>query len=684
MKRIFWGILLLSFGLFAQTKTYLPIDINSSNGRPLNNKTVTLTNTGSTTTVATLTYLTNSDGQYYWTGGTSTVPWGDYDVYVNGKLYRTDISIRNGYTIAQVARDTVTQVLSDSLPEFAPRTFQYKDTVSLKATVFDSAGFVVNLKQLSSSNTLGGGQFELRPAAEFIVDGITTFTSASASFEWVRVARIQKLPINVEWAGAVHDGSTNDAPAINNAIDKAVDYNLDVYGPSGTYRVTDPVRIPADKPTTRDIRFFGDGIFRTIIDAADTAMVVAFSTYKQGVIIEHMMLNGPGKTTANSVGLFTEFVTKPIYGNLRIEDFESCMKANKIEGADLFWLFFDNAKYGFNGRDGVTLNGIVARNCYMSSGVDSVQWDIGSGSGFTLLGGEAGNTDIVMRVGNNSGGGIARVNILGINWESADSTFLIIENLSSVEISSSRLLHKSGFTGYSGQLYGDSRLVLTRVEHEQITGGGHYYTQNGNSKVYSLIPHKGKFVRVFRADLGDYYSASPWETVADNAVPTPDSSRAGQLLNMFSRSSTNVPDEKLAYHRFSNDEFGYTNILQGSDWRTASTDVQPATPNKAFRFVQKSFNVTFAASGDSTIYTAILDTNGWSSFHGILSCHLDNAGNSGHRPHVTFRGIQDDDGANGTGTVDLILSHNGDASVNGITRRIFVIGIITPREWGTN
>src|SRR5687768_14103557 len=53
------------------------------------------------------------------------------------------------------------------------------------------------------------------------------------------------LVLNVQTFGAVGDGVTNDAAAINSAAASAAASGRDVYFPAGTYNITDTITTPA-------------------------------------------------------------------------------------------------------------------------------------------------------------------------------------------------------------------------------------------------------------------------------------------------------------------------------------------------------------------------------------------------------------------------------------------------------
>lgn len=554
----------------------------------------------------------------------------------------------------------------------------YPDTITMSNAVYDTSGVVVNLKQLSSANTKGGGQFVTRPAAEYAVDGINIFASGNASYEWVRQEVLQGGLVNVEWAGAI-PGSGDDTADMQSAANAADALNLPgIYVPEGIFNVSDPLVLPSSKQQNEDFVFQGAGRHRTYIVATDTAFGQANVGYTRGIAIHDMTIQGPGKGTAGSIGLVLSYYSNPKFSNLYIENFEKCIDTDRLEGALFERVWMEDNVWGAY-MMGSTQNGITFQDCYWGAS-DSSQVRVTNCNALKFDGGEAGNAPIFIELGVfGSSSSFGNVEITGMNIESVDSTFFIVHNLSDLKVSGTKLLlGVPGSIAYSGYSYGNSRLLLER----SFLSNGYFYSEGANSRVLVAGQQQGSSnIQVYRAAANRWVAAAIWDDVADNAIPTPDSSKVGRLIRAYSRTSTNVPERYYMYHRFSTDEFARTNLLSGSDWRGAITDVQPA-PVPNIRFVTKYFNVTFGATGDSTIYTAILDTNGWTTIY-YANAVWDDAGNAGFKK-ISFGGWSTSDGAAGAGTVDLIFLHNGDTSVNGITRRVRLFAILVPRKWGSN
>lgn len=67
-------------------------------------------------------------------------------------------------------------------------------------------------------------------------DGGTALHNKNSDW-WIRQAALTRSEVSVLWWGAGRDGKTNDAPAIQAAIDWAESQGPDVRVPAGTYRI---------------------------------------------------------------------------------------------------------------------------------------------------------------------------------------------------------------------------------------------------------------------------------------------------------------------------------------------------------------------------------------------------------------------------------------------------------------
>lgn len=163
MKKIIWILLLLQIFVFGQSKSFLPLPIESSNGRPLMNKSVIIYPTGTTTGGTLLTWF--SSGRYYWTGGSVTVPTGVYDVYVDGKAYQEGVSINYGESAIQAVSDSIAveraaRIAADN-SEVTSRNQAISDSLTaLYGSVFVGWSNLTSQVQDSIRQTQFGGELD--------------------------------------------------------------------------------------------------------------------------------------------------------------------------------------------------------------------------------------------------------------------------------------------------------------------------------------------------------------------------------------------------------------------------------------------------------------------------------------------------------------------------------------------
>ena len=252
-------IFLLAGALSAQTKFFLPLVVESSNGRPIKNQTVVLYKDSSP--VDTTVWL--DAGYYYYTDTTVVTP-GVYDIYVNGIEWRTNVWIHYGSEYYSVrgedllpsAKDTINAFIEDSLDaavtdwrsDIEDSISTENDTTALKLNDAPE-GHLCYLKQLSSANTNGAGWFVAVDSAyaENAYSKGYVYPHPTAAMQWVRDEFLQRGYVMMEWYGALGDGSTDDATAIQNAFNSEVH----IVGVGGnTYKLGSTITVHQ-----KDVRF---------------------------------------------------------------------------------------------------------------------------------------------------------------------------------------------------------------------------------------------------------------------------------------------------------------------------------------------------------------------------------------------------------------------------------------------
>jgi len=181
MKTIIFIILALSLSVFGQTKYFLPVPVESSDGRPIKNATVQLYQSG--VKQYDLTWL--DAGWYYWTNGSDSVVAGVYDVYVAGVLWRTNIGIIYDNNYVAAAQSVVAESLhvpdDVTIEEYnSGRNLRVKD---LGISNEKLAGSITDdkLNQITTSDKVAGSAVELNADGALSDDsGLTTLVDDAA------------------------------------------------------------------------------------------------------------------------------------------------------------------------------------------------------------------------------------------------------------------------------------------------------------------------------------------------------------------------------------------------------------------------------------------------------------------------------------------------------------------------
>ena len=264
MKKFILIFLVVFIGqALGQTKYFLPVPIESSNGRPIKNQNVDLYQSGSK--VEDLIWL--DAGRYYYTDTTVVVP-GAYDIYVNDILWQESTYINYGADVGLAVGIQISDSISTAT-----------DTASLKLNT-GSEGHLCYLKQLSSANTNGGGWFVAMDSA-YAEDAYSRgycYPHPTAGYQWVRDEFLQRGYVTLRQYGAIGDNSTDDTVPVRNAFNSGVTLigtSLDTHYVTSTIRIKDkPVRfLPSGPEYVSFTASMNDTMFNftgTISDTIDT------------------------------------------------------------------------------------------------------------------------------------------------------------------------------------------------------------------------------------------------------------------------------------------------------------------------------------------------------------------------------------------------------------------------------
>jgi hypothetical protein len=120
-------------------------------------------------------------------------------------------------------------------------------------------GRVAYLKQLSSTNTNGGGWFVAADSA-YRENGTIAYSHPTAAKQWVRTDYLQNKIINVYWTGARGDSTTDDRAAIQLAIDE-----INRIGQGAVYIPENYFRLDSTLWIKSNVHLKGAGKYATVL-----------------------------------------------------------------------------------------------------------------------------------------------------------------------------------------------------------------------------------------------------------------------------------------------------------------------------------------------------------------------------------------------------------------------------------
>jgi len=182
-------------------------------------------------------------------------------------------------------------------------------------------------------------------------------TAASVAARLALLQTATAGSINMKGYGAVGNGITNDAAAIQAGFNAVPAGGGMVYFPPGTYRIGAQVNLPTDRP----FRVTGDGMFSSIIKAAD------------GLELSPFRYNGT-RNSDSSIGAAMDWISFTdigFDGNKANNAAGSCLE---LRGADYFVVdrcaFVqgnDHGLYVYQGNDAHVFNSFFHGNCTLSN-----------------------------------------------------------------------------------------------------------------------------------------------------------------------------------------------------------------------------------------------------------------------------------------------------------------------------
>ena len=199
-------------------------------------------------------------------------------------------------SLGNVVRDSISGLSSDSVTIIYDDGFKqgvFKDTTVIDAIKGDSVGMTIELKQLSSGNTYGGGRFVYQTASN-TVDGVSVFKAQTGY--WVREEYLRNKVIYLTSAGAIPGDSVANQAAIAVLRDIIRDGDI-IEVPVGDF----PIKVTSSSDSLLKIRkegvtLRGQSKYKSILryseDCITNSRAIVFLDSANGFVMENLTLDG--------------------------------------------------------------------------------------------------------------------------------------------------------------------------------------------------------------------------------------------------------------------------------------------------------------------------------------------------------------------------------------------------------
>lgn len=577
-------------------------------------------------------------------------------------------------SIRAAVGDSINATLPDSIFEYLPRVVQYKDTVQMKLAAPDSAGMFVYLTGLSSANGLGEGILVSVAAASYATDGVTVFATGNASYEWVRIERIQGLDWNVEWAGMLGDDSSDNLAAFNLMYPKVAAANTGMFFPEGTFRFSDSLRVYASAIHRQTPMISGKGYDHTTLKW--TTDKVGIKITKGGTaaayqpIIKNLQIEGPGLATSTKAGIRADTTHMGKIEGVYFVGWKWCLYTDQANALVVERCWWNTSKIGASFQN--SSNEFTVLNCYSSSDIDSLTYVFGTGTkGAALIGGGyAGAPTHIYAVNG------AKINIISGNYESAEDYFFQAEANASIRIKGTQI----GNPDTLGLAAANARIEIYGIEG---LGAGYGRTILQTAATPDILNYGTTDIRIYDQTNNAFFYAQKFVGNPSTGSFTADSSNRGRMFYKW-RTPASTGEDGITFVSQVNDSTYHTkNLIKGTDWRFSVTGVQPSSSIDRLRFVTGSVVSSATANLDSTRISVPLDTLGYQSlYYAGGTVDLDNVALVGAEYNWNVM-VLDQNHTSNTGKVEFIIHHAALTSTTSFRLRYLLIGRAN-QSWATD
>ena len=563
----------------------------------------------------------------------------------------------------------------------------YKDTTTVIAAAPDSVGAVITLKQLSSTNLNGGGDFVYSDSTDLktvlgtaVPKGGIILAGSGVDRVWVRQAFLDDRRVNVKWFGAKGDGSTNDAVALQLAIDFATDNGFGrIYFPKGDYKYSAELdlNIPvAASGKQYSLTIEGDGTLWTILrpDAGINGLIFRHGGGKRYFhpSIKNLSILGSANPATQDTGIVIWEANNGHFESVNVDSFLFGVYVHNAEA--LTWNSLSTGYNRFGYFQTANSNGNTILN-YSSSFNDSIGVWIRASRGFSLINPDMGNQPINIKA-DSIGSAIV---ILG-NWERCDSAHVLIGDDSKIILDNMRIDEP---TNWLGNIYGNNAWLIIRGGSWQQTAAAKWNVVNpalsgviGNEFI-NLTNY-----RFYDAVAADFKPITPYKvTKRGTNLPAEVTSTDFQrgLFRWLARDDGESLADAMGLETAINDTINYMNIItDGNDLKFGVNDTAGVYKRKDRGRVYAGWFNASTSAGDSTEFSVKTDLSGVTGFLSIspLTMHV-TGGSKNVRLYSTLNAA-----SAATGLVTWIIHHPDDTG-GSIAIRVYWHIIVQAKEDGT-
>lgn len=528
-------------------------------------------------------------------------------------------SIRN--IIADSANANIINFLEDSLSAsngivYSGRDFRQKivkDTTTLKAYKPDSSATTIYLKQLSSANTYGGGQFVYKSSGSAL-KGVRF--AATGGGIWERIELASSSNVVPEWFGAIPDDANDDYAAVRSAYDVALTLDGDVIFKAGVYRMSATLVISPEgsnyQTGVRRPYLKGEGKLRSVLYFYNNTDGIWFN----GGLSQGGWLTYPGIMDLEIRGNDAAGTSGVIFDSTGTEVLERNWIRNWHYGLRLIQC---NNLYAGSNRIQDNVYGVYATTSpnemtfisnYITNNSNKGFYQ-NSGNGTFITGGQIAHNDTAVHLVTATG-----FHLKNVPMEGAGYYGIYAENSSTLTVDGVIVTYMTS-TNPNGNLalwLQNSTAQLNLFGHAGVGSDTSIYLVGTNATVYAS-PTQANMKTILKPTTVEWRIAlSNMRIFSDGSFNPAIATEAnwGKYFKYHNRSTT-LGEIPFYVAKMNSDDYFAAPILNGTDQRVSlnAPTSQPAIDTWPLRYTHGTVNFEFPIDTDSIKnFVVTIDTNG--------------------------------------------------------------------------